>query len=191
MRKKVERLCGRVRFRTLLLVSGAVATVAAALTLGEAGSPESVGRHESSPRAMESLRDVFSPALPQRKPSVSAAAATPASPTFPHVKTGERDDGRGGARHVKAVRHPAHIDGPHGRLEVARSRPLADPAAERRTPPPGPRAKHAPGGPWSISPDPSRRDGKPSLIGMKCDELFPPHKREFRLRNIACHRVLG
>jgi hypothetical protein len=30
-----------------------------------------------------------------------------------------------------------------------------------------------------------------SLIGTKCDELFPPSRPEFRIRNQACHQIYG
>jgi hypothetical protein len=38
---------------------------------------------------------------------------------------------------------------------------------------------------------PSRRAEIPSLLEMQCDELFPAHEPEFRLRNMACHHLLG
>ncbi|MER6947236.1 hypothetical protein ABT294_24690 [Nonomuraea sp. NPDC000554] len=35
-------------------------------------------------------------------------------------------------------------------------------------------------------------DSQPSsLIPSKCDELFPPSRAEFRVRNQACHQLYG
>lgn len=187
MREKIERPRRRVSARTLLLAGGAATIVATAIMLGGAGWVRPDGQQAPSPQAMDTLRDVAgddvpSPDLLMRKPRVSSPSPTPASRALPHKNTDERDDGGGDAKRVDAVRNRAHVDEPRGRREPLRPPLLAEPVAERNDPLPRPRP---------VSPDTSRGDRGRSLIGMKCDELFPPHKREFRLRNIACHRLLA
>lgn len=193
MPEKGERSRGRAYARILLTAGGAAAVIAAAIALGGAIKP--AGQQDSSPRAMNALRDitdsdVSAPALPWRKSTISSNFTTGIT-GFPHKKAGERDVDGGGAKHVSAVRNRAHVDERHGRNELVRPRPRADPAGHRHSPRSSPRAKRAPGDPHPAWPDTTGLGGSPSLIEMKCDELFPPHKREFRIRNVACHRLLG
>ncbi len=187
---------GRVRTRTLLLGGGAVAVIAAAIALGGAGTSRPGSQQDSSPRTADTLRDVTGRdvatySLPWHKSSISATSAAPVSLILLHGRTEERDEVRGGTKQMGAARNRAHINEPHDRHQRLRPRPPADPAPNRHAPQPSPRAKRTPSDPRPPSPDTSTRGRSQSLIAMKCDELFPPHKREFQLRNIACHRLLG
>lgn len=190
------RLSGRVRTRTLLLGGGAVAVITAAIALGGAGTSRPGSQQDSSLQTAETLRDdtghdVAMSSLPWHKSSISSTSSAPVSLIFLPGRTGERDEGRGGAKQMGAARNRAHINEPHDRHERLRPRPPAGPATDHHAPQPSPRVKRAPSGPRPPSPGTSTGGRSPSLIAMKCDELFPPHKREFRLRNIACHRLLG
>jgi hypothetical protein len=197
MPDKGQQARGRVRPRTLLLAGGAATVVAAAIALGAAGTDRSGGRQGSSRQAVDTLgdatagHDAATSARPWHKSGYSSTSPAPVSPALPHTKTPERDDGRRGTKHVGAARHRAHINNLHGRDELLRPRPLAGPAADRHAPQSSPRARRAARDPRPDSRGTSGHGRFPSLIAMKCDELFPPHKREFRLRNFACHRLLG
>jgi hypothetical protein len=195
MPDKSERPRGRVRTRTVLLAGGAASVVAAAIALSGAATVRPAGQQGSSPQAVNARRDITGhdvamSSLPWHKSSIASTFPAPVSVTLPRRRTGERDDGRGDAKQMGAARNRASIHEPHGHPELQRPRPLAVPAADRHTPQPSPRAKRPAKDPRPASPGTTGRRGSPSLIAMKCDELFPPHKREFRLRNIACHRLL-
>jgi hypothetical protein len=45
--------------------------------------------------------------------------------------------------------------------------------------------------PKRIGPDDSSKKGVAALIAGKCDELFPPSRPAFRLRNQVCHQIYG
>ncbi|GAA3616092.1 hypothetical protein GCM10022419_121740 [Nonomuraea rosea] len=179
--------------KTLLLAGGAAAVIVTVVALNGAGSNKPGNQQGSSPQTMDTSRDVSShhvatSSLPRHKSSVPSPA--PASLALPHSKT-EGGEGRNSAKQMTAARNRAPINEPHGRHELARPQPLTGPAADRHPPRPSPKAKRAPRDLRPSSPGTSRSDGSPSLFTMKCDELFPPNKRESRLRNIACHRLFN
>lgn len=71
---------------------------------------------------------------------------------------------------------------------VPRQRPQHVPAAPRRkTAIPADRTRKT----RSVDPRDSYRKRAVPLIAGKCDELFPPSRPEFRMRNQACHELLG
>lgn len=186
-----EQRRGRVYARTLLLAGGAVGAVAVALALGGAGKVTPGNQANSSPQAMDTRQgtngmNVAAPSLPQQKSTTSSAGTTRTT----SATTGERDGVAGSAKPV-AIRSHAHLDAPRGHHGSVRPQPPAHSSADRYSPPPSHRVERAPHKPRPTSPGNSEHNGGPSLFGMKCDELFPPHKREFRLRNTACHRLLG
>jgi hypothetical protein len=190
MPEKSERPRGRVRARILLLAGGATAVIAVAIALGGAGTVAPSGQQDSMDTPHDVTGDdVSTSSRPWRKSTVSSTSPTPVSLALSHRRTGERDGGSG--KQVGPIRNRVHINEPHRRHELLRPRPLAAPAPDRPAPRSSPRPKRALRDPHPQSPTASGRGENPSLIDMKCNELFPPHKHDFRLRNIACHRLLG
>ncbi|MEV0616420.1 hypothetical protein AB0I81_24100 [Nonomuraea sp. NPDC050404] len=178
MRKRLQRRGARVRTTVLLLAGGAAAIAAVATALIGTGP---TGQKDSPPRAADASQDITGDDGPSisilwGKPSAPPSSAAPA---LPRVKTDEKDDSAAGSR-ARAVES-------HRRHELL----PAEQAADRRTSRPGHRARRAPGGPRPASPAASRREGSQSLLAMRCDEMFPPQEQGFRLRNLACHRLLG
>lgn len=194
MRKKVERPQGRVGAKILLLVGGAAA-MAGAVALGGLGPVPPADGQNSSPRAMSTLPDLTRDAapaasLPSRPSSAESTSPVPVSLALPHGRTTARGEGDG-IEQVGVANKREEVDEPHARRRPSQPRRLANTATDRRPSRPGPRSKRGPSGPRPDSLTPSERGGTPSLFAMRCDELFPAHKREFRLRNIACHHLLG
>ncbi|MFC4014814.1 hypothetical protein ACFOY2_46865 [Nonomuraea purpurea] len=189
--------------KTVLLAGTATATViASVIVLDGAGTNRPGGQQSSSPQTVGTGRDVTgqdlaTAALPWHKSNSSSAA--PAALALSHSRTEERGMGKGGAKQINAAMNRAPINEPHGRHERASDlvgrqdavlRPLHRHLQSRSTTRSNPRIKRAPRDLRPPSPITFGSDGSPSLIAMECDELFPPHKREFRLRNIVCHRLL-
>lgn len=196
MPDKGERPRGQARARTLLQAGGAaaVATAMVAIALSGAETDSSSGQQGSSPQTMDAPHgvtgnhaDTSSP--PGRKSTISSTSVTPVLLAFPLEKAAERGDDRSGTKSVAAASYRAQVNEPHGRQEFLRPRPPAGPAADRRSPRSNPRSKRAPSDPRPAWPDAAGLGGNPSLVDMKCDELFPAHRSEFRIRNIACHRL--
>ncbi|MEW9551982.1 hypothetical protein [Nonomuraea sp. NPDC050783] len=195
MRKKIERARGRVPARALMLAGGAAAVVAAVVAVG-AGSVTSAGQRHPSPQVTDARREVVrdgAPAAPQpgSMPGTSIAAPGPAPAAQPRGRAAHRDDQAGDTKPVGAAGDRARADEPAGRRELVPPRRPAGAASGRHPSRPAPRARRGPGNPSPHSPTPLGRDQDSSLLGMKCDELFPLRRWESRVRNVACHHLLG
>ncbi len=200
MRKKTEQGRGRVSARALMLIGGAAAVIATAVIATTVaiggGSTPSPGRQDSSPQGTDAQRDVArdrAPAAAQlwRKPNTPAASPAPAPAALPRGKDARRSKEAGPTKHVGAVSDRVRADEPAGRREPVRPRRPAATATDRRSSRPASQAEQGQDGPVSSWPAPLGPGQGSSLLGMKCDELFPPHKPEFQMRNAACHRLLG
>lgn len=186
---QVERPRGRARTRTLLTVGGAAAAIAAAIALGSAGVFGS--RPDSSPHTVDTLAGVPADHVPASG-LMQRGSNVPSDDTrSSHRKIAEADEVSGGAKGVNAARNRTHVDEPHALHELPQRPALAAPAANHRPSRPEPRPKRAASHPHHEHPTPPGRGTMPSLLEMQCDEMFPAHKQEFRVRNIACHSLLG
>lgn len=189
MPEQVERPRARARTKSVLAAGGVAAVLAAAIALGGAGVFD--GRQDSAPRSVGAL-----PNMPGDQASAHAAPphgsnVTSGATISSHRRTGETDEGSDGAKGPNAARNRRHVDEPPAHHELRQPPAMTISAADHRPSRPKPRPKRAPGHPRSEHPTSPGRGGMPSLLEMQCDEMFPAHKREFRVRNIACHSLLG
>ncbi|AQZ62019.1 hypothetical protein BKM31_11525 [[Actinomadura] parvosata subsp. kistnae] len=186
--------------KTLLLAGAAVAAVATALVVGSGGGPgPSTAGRNASPQGTAAAQQEDAPAAAQLwgKPDTAAASSSLGTAALPGGKTAGQSSG------ATRVGADAGVVEPRTHREPARPRPApgtapaAAPAtgnvsdiAKERHRPRGP--KHRPDTPSSHTPasPPGRQQGT-SLLGMQCDQMFPPSRQEFRVRNVACHRLLG
>ncbi|WP_157255085.1 hypothetical protein [Nonomuraea typhae] len=176
-------------WRPYAVVGGAVALIlgVAAASIPWGGSEQAAIATPTPTLTYESVREdpddghaspapIFTPFSPTASPSPST------SPTLTPSRT--RDSGRGEGR------QDAEDD---GRLAVDPDRPAStrddDQGGQRDSGGSGTENKPKPkktttgtGGNGGTS---------TSLVGQKCDELFPPSKPEFALRNRACHQMYG
>lgn len=186
---------GHARTRTLLLGGGAAAVITAAIALSSIGTANPNGQHGSTPQAGDARpavagHDAAASALPRRKPGVSSALPAPVSLALSH-RTTDREENTGNAKKRNTATNRPHIPEPHHHRETLHSAPAAGPTTGRRSPHPSNQARRPADDPRPPSWDLSRWGISPSMIATKCDELFPPRKRENRLRNIACHHLFN
>lgn len=184
-----------VRIRTLLLGGGAAAVITAAIALSGAGTAHPNDQRGSAPQAVDARpavagHDASRPAPLEHKASVSSALPAQVSLALPH-KTFDRDERTSSAKERSTARTRAHLPEPHRRHGLPHSTATAGPAADRHPSKPSSQAKRVADDPRPPSWDLSSWGISPSMIGTKCDELFPPRAREYRLRNIACHHVFN
>ncbi|WP_214327899.1 hypothetical protein [Nonomuraea sediminis] len=80
-----------------------------------------------------------------------------------------------------------------GRLSVEPDRPAAEQQQEkpRTTKTTKPRSKGDSDRSGATSTGRGKSSSGRELVDKKCDELFPPHKPEFAIRNQACHQMYG
>ncbi|MEV0830552.1 hypothetical protein [Nonomuraea rubra] len=105
--------------------------------------------------------------------------------------TGQAGTGQAGAELAGTLSDRARAGEARDRREFVRPQRPAGTTGDRHPPRPGHRAKRGSSASAPDAPASSGRVGGGSLLGMRCDEMFPPHRHELRVRNLACHRLLG
>ncbi|MGR6918499.1 hypothetical protein ACU635_29990 [[Actinomadura] parvosata] len=207
--------------KTLLVAGAAVAAVATALAVGSgAGSSPSTAGQNASPQGTTAAQQEDAPAAAQLwgKPDTAAASSSLGTAPLSGGKTAGQssgatrvgpgpgavagDDAGAGAVAVEPRTHrqparprPATGTAPAPAIATATAtatgnvRGAAAVPGKDRHRPRGP--KHRPDTPSSHTPAPPGREQRTSLLGMQCDQMFPPSRQELRVRNVACHRLLG
>ena len=111
-------------------------------------------------------RAVVLPSLPQPKATWSASPSITSVPSSEALKSRKRDQVKGSA----LLRHRIQ------RVPMESRRAIVTPVDKGRK---------------TKAPKASIKKGSVSVIAAKCDELFPPSRPAFRVRNQACHQIYG
>jgi hypothetical protein len=167
--KKPPLRDGDLRTRAAI-VAGFLACAALGIWSSAWGA-ESVSRGSGTvtgpaPDLSTSGRAVGLPSLPQPKTTLSASPSTTSTPSPEAWKSRKGDRAKGSA----LPRHRIQ------RVPMESRRTIATPVDKGRK---------------TKAPKASIKKGSVSVIAAKCDELFPPSRPAFRVRNQACHQIYG